>query len=76
MDSSTTTGKRQREANDEGDQDLHRDNDIDMNNLVISECLANEDFLVELVPGLESLTPEDHLEDSAIVRSKLRDNVL
>ena len=56
-DSSVAAGKRRRDADDEGDQDLHRDNDIDMNNLVISECLANEDFPVELVPGLETIAP-------------------
>lgn len=71
LDDSNTGGKISRGDGDEGDQGLHSDKDTDMSALLISECLAEEDFRVALVPELEDVACEDDLEDPAVHRHAL-----
>ena len=53
--------KRSRDPADDGDQDLHRDGDIDMNSLTICECLTAEDFRSDLVPEAFSVDDDSVL---------------
>ena len=55
---------------------MHLDKDVDMNMVGISECLASEDFLVELALGLGPVIPEYRLDDPVVLRHGLRSGVV
>lgn len=67
--------KRAGEVGDEGDQDEDRDNDVSMCALLVSECLAGEDFPASSIIELVGVVCEDSLEKFAVTTDIYRNEI-